>query len=204
MSACLVQQLFRQKIKRELDPGVVDEFIFPFIRQRGHPPKELLMDIKLTRDKLIITDYTGGGILRGRRLRQDIPTFTPCKFSANAHRIMTGMVTSSWRRKSIAMDRWGSVDILNQLRELKHPQVGKHRSYTDDLDFPGEEFEHAYIRLEENSRRPPPRIPDTERTAINDWEFVNDFLENALSRRMRISWYGLYHGSPGQPILSLH
>jgi hypothetical protein len=202
MSACLVKQIFRQKVNYDIDLGVVDEFIFPFIRQRKHPPKELLVDIKLTRDKLIMPGNT-----RRSLPSKSLPPFTPYEGMLSAV-LIEGMVTSSWRRKNINMHRWGSVDILNQLRELKHPQVGKHRSYTDDLDFPGEEFEHAYIRLEENSRRPPPRISpgfgNTERTAINDWGFVNDFLENALSRRLRISWYGTYHGSPEQPILSLH
>ena len=49
MSPCLVQQLFRQKIGVELDQGIVDEVLFPMLRSRKDLPREILLDIKLTR-----------------------------------------------------------------------------------------------------------------------------------------------------------
>jgi hypothetical protein len=198
MCACLIQQLFREKVGIGVDPELVDEAFFPLLRKRKNQPKELLQDIKLTRDKLIITDHTSAG--SGRR-NQVVPTFSPYSCRMQEY---PGMVTSSWRRRYLGMNRWGAIDILNQLRKLKHPQVGVHRSYNGDLDSPGKGFEHAYIRLEENYRRPPPKPPNTDRTAIEDWGFVNDFLDNALTRRRQISWYGIYYGSPGQPVLSLN
>jgi hypothetical protein len=48
MSPCLVQQLFRQKIGKELDQGLIDEFFFPMLRSRKEYPRELLLDIRLS------------------------------------------------------------------------------------------------------------------------------------------------------------
>jgi len=48
MSPCLVQQLFRQKIGKELDEGIVDEVLFPMLFKQMRGPRDLLSDIKMT------------------------------------------------------------------------------------------------------------------------------------------------------------
>ena len=49
MASCLVQQLFRRKIGKDLDQSIVDEVLFPMLRSRKDLPREILLDIKLTR-----------------------------------------------------------------------------------------------------------------------------------------------------------
>ena len=175
--ACLVQQLFRQKIGQELDQGIVDEVLFPMLRPRKHPSKELLQDIKLATDTLIITDYA-------RREAHSVPTFTPVPgywtysspwhVGGSPHRgelqkpedypldkklkgkspfwVTVGKRTSKVRRRKIRNDDWGTIDILNELRGLNYPQIGyKPRPYV--IEEP-DSFDDAFISLSEDNSLP--------------------------------------------------
>jgi len=224
MSLCLVQQLFRQKIGKELDSGLVEEVLFPMLRQRKHPSKELLQDIKLTSEILIVPDYArreAGGF--------SIPTFTPIpEYWLNPKTLPNGQPDHLWgvpyrppgKRASKVLRRirrssWGTIDILNELRELNYPQMGyrwdtRPTAYFEEKgDFPGDEFDGAYIRLEEDDSLPPNSLMDwssaarrsaRRRAPGRDWtdrnrvavegraRFVNDFLEDALVSGKRLTW----------------
>ena len=178
--ACLVQQLFRQKIGKELDQGIVDEVLFPMLRPRKHLPKDLLQDIKLATDTLIITDYAG----RGDSKPHIVPTFTPVPgywtysspwhVGGSPHRgelqkpedypldkklkgkspfwVTVGKRTSKVRRRKIRNDDWGTIDILNELRGLNYPQIGyKPRPYV--IEEP-DSFDDAFISLSEDNSLP--------------------------------------------------
>ena len=162
MNPCLVQQLFRQKIGKELDQGLIDEVLFPLLRSRKHGPKELLLDIKLTQrwdehgDSMITrpgrrfpenphTDEERASVGR-YSLEKNMSPFTripPPLESVRAaaavaagwrrhgeqevkERKRLGKVNSRFRRKMTIRKKWGTVDILNKLRELKHPVIECH------------------------------------------------------------------------------
>ena len=177
--ACLVQQLFRLKIGKELDQGIVDEVLFPLLFKQKHVPKELLQDIKLATDTLIITDHA-----RREARHFSVPTFTPIPeywtysspwhVGGSPHRgeiqkpedypldkklkgkfpfwIPVGQRTSKVRRRKIRKDDWGTIDILNELRGLNYPQVGyKPRSYVIEEPL---DFDDAYISLAEDNSLP--------------------------------------------------
>jgi hypothetical protein len=177
--ACLVQQLFRLKIGKELDQGIVDEVLFPLLFKQKHVPKELLQDIKLATDTLIITDHA-----RREASHFSVPTFTPIPeywtysspwhVGGSPHRgeiqkpedypldkklkgkfpfwIPVGQRTSKVRRRKIHKDDWGTIDILNELRGLNYPQVGyKPRSYVIEEPL---DFDDAYISLAEDNSLP--------------------------------------------------
>jgi len=76
-----------------------------------------------------------------------------------------GKVNSRFRRGMTARNKWGTVDILNELRELKHPVIECHpvpdeqrhfdlaESWGDQaLSFFLESMDDAYIHLEETKR----------------------------------------------------
>ena len=164
MSPCLVQQLFRQKISQELDSSIVDEVLFPLLRLKKHGPKELLLDIKMT-----LRNQNGDSMIA---LPDDnVSPFTkipptsglsPDSVRAEqevAEKERLGKVTSRFRREMTMRKKWGTVDILNELRELKHPVIECHPvpDGTRHIDhpweiYPKDEFPaDAYIRLEEMS-----------------------------------------------------
>ena len=182
MGACLVQQLFRQKIGEELDPGIVDEVLFPLLRSRKHGPRELLLDIKMTQR----WDKYGESMimLPGLRFRRNLPdgsdaptgnminmspfTFIPDGVLAGApilrvgqvvERRRLGTVNSRFRREMTIRKKWGTVDILNELRELKHPVIecnpipDSHRHFDHPWEiYPKDTFPaDAYICLEETN-----------------------------------------------------
>ena len=204
MASCLVQQLFRQKIGKELDPSIVDELFFPMLRQRKHGPKELLQDIKLTSNTLIITDYA-----RREARHFKVPTFTPipdfwrtCGSLVSWSIPPVGQRTSKVRRKKIRNDDWGTIDILNELRELNYPQVGyKPRPYVIEPDL----FDDAYISLAEDNSLPA-NIRHALQVALRrreHWadhsrynavlidsrsQFVNNFLDDVLITGKRLTW----------------
>ena len=195
MTACLVQQLFRQKIGQELDQNIVDGVLFPLLRSRKNLPKELHQDIKLTHSCY-------GPISAGRGPDLPISPFTPIQQSWQpvvfhiALREAKGKITSKFRRYQLGPRRWGTIEILNELRSLKHPRMGYHQdAYNDsneDCFFSGDEFEHAYLRLEEDES-----IPGTsswcierEKSLQRRTRFVYHFLEDALNTDKRISWGG--------------
>jgi hypothetical protein len=92
------------------------------------------------------------------------------------------------------MSMWGSIDILNELRSLEHPQIRYHPpsnpqdqrrfAWGRSVDYPGVEFEDVYLSLQEQ-----PLWPRVSADKIaGDLNFVNDYLENALNNGKRISW----------------
>jgi len=209
MSPCLVQQLFRQKIGKELDRDLVDDILFPMLRLRKHPSKELLLDIKLTQSSGS-NEHGQSAIVICRVVdpnddvpEEDIPKNIPpfeggCR--GERWRRLPGKVPSQMRRlrhESV----WGSIDILNELRSLKHPQIRHHRPINpeDQFDYPSE-FEDVYVSLQEQplpwsftcGGLSPPKTESREQAEkiAADRDFVNDYLEDALNNGKRISWGG--------------
>jgi len=188
MGTCLVQQLFRLKIGKELDQGIVDEVLFPMLRLMKHPSKELLQDIKLATDTLIITDYSRR---EARHFR--VPTFTPIPdywtYLSPWHGIQPGQRTSKVRRRKIRNVDWGTIDILNELRGLNYPQVGyKARSYVIEEPL---DFEDAYISLAEDNSLPAPQRAYRRNNAVlidSRSHFVNNFLDDVLITDKRLTW----------------
>jgi hypothetical protein len=217
MSPCLVQQLFRLKIGKELDPSIVDEVLFPMLRLRKHPSKELLQDIKLATDTLIITDYA-----RRETRHFSVPTFTPIPeywtYSSPWHvggvsdpvsarvypqdkklqvlhlllGIPVGKRTSKVRRKKIRNDDWGTIDILNELRGLNYPQMGyKPRSYVIEEPL---DFDDAYISLAEDNSLPANIRWGVDHSRYNAVlidgrsQFVKNFLDDVLITGKRLTW----------------
>jgi hypothetical protein len=188
--ACLVQQLFRQKIGQELDQGIVDEVLFPLLFKQKHGPKELLQDIKLTQS---CNEYGLSAIVRrvGRLGRhKNISPFP---------------VSCLMRRQRRIIGTWGSIDILNELRSLKQPLFGQHRPTIAEVTLdpwrpaaPGDEFGGIYILLEEV---PPWSCRQEKR--LSDLKFMNDYLDDALNTGKCISWGG-DKITPGRKILSTY
>jgi hypothetical protein len=193
--ACLVQQLFRQKIGKELDQGIIDEVLFPLLFKQKHGPKELLQDIKLTQS---CNEY-GRSAIVGRVGRLDRhKNISPFEEPLGPHSLsyvradgpdqrLPGKVPSQMRRLR-HMSMWGSIDILNELRSLKIPQVRDHppSNQEDQFDYPGAEFVDVYLSLQEKPLwpRPPGSLEASNR------DFVNDYLEDALNNGKRLSWGG--------------
>jgi len=225
MSPCLVQQLFRQKIgvgdtvverknnvSNGLDSEIVDEFIFPFIRGKKHPSKELLLDIKMTRSSNEGPDWHEHSaiVINGISPYEEIPEegvpinispFTKIPHTLESERVeqevvereRLGTVTGKFRREMTPKRGWGSVDIMNELRELKHPLLCEDPPCNpqDQFDHPGAKFDDIYIRLEEVrtylgfaawNRR--------EEDRIIDLKFVNDSLEHVLKTGSLLRWGG--------------
>ena len=209
MASCLVQQLFRQKIGKDLDQSIVDEVLFPFLRSRKDLPREILLDIKLTRScnddgqSSIIHTHT-----REAAQRRNILPFTKRRSGKNS---------SKRRRRSQKLSTWGSIEIVNQLRDLKHPQVRYHNP-CDQQDYPNTEFilSHIFIRLDEEDlkkrrkRRSTTRIQrqGNRRTEVHQKQvvlkFVNDYLEDCLTTGKRLSWGRDPAPDGSQMILSTH
>ena len=160
MSPCLVQQLFRLKIGEELDQAIVDEVLFPLLRLKKHPSKELLLDIKMT-----LRNQNGDSMIA--LPDKNVSPFTripPTLESGRAEQEVAekerlGKVTSRFRREMTVREDWGAVDILNELRELKHPVIEFHpvpdsQRHVDHPwgirpGFPDLPPSNAYICLEE-------------------------------------------------------
>jgi len=199
MAACLVQQLFRQKIGQELDSNLVDEVLFPLLRQRKHPLKDLLQDIKLTQS---CNEHGQSAIVICRVIDpyEDVPqeripkNISPFEVPMGPFNLglpsrlqrLPGRITSQMRRLR-HMSMWGSIDILNELRSLKRPQIRNHPpSNPEDQEEWPSEFEDVYLSLQERPLWP--RVQAEK--IVDDLNFVNDYLEDALNTGKRISWGG--------------
>ena len=216
MASCLVQQLFRMKIGKDLDKSIVDDVLFPMLRPRKHGPKKLLQDIKLATDTLIITDYA-----RREARRFSVPTFTPIPeywtYVPPGHLtsgsivpvspgwpldkklrgkfpfwISVGQRTSKVRRKKIRKEDWGTIDILNELRGLNYPQAGyKPRSYVIEEPV---DYEDAYISLAEDNSLPATirwGVDHSRENAVlidSRSQFVKNFLDDVLITGKRLTW----------------
>jgi len=209
-----VQQLFRQKIGEGLDANVVDEVLFPLLFKQKYLPYSLHLDIRMVQN---ITDprlHVAGG-----RAPANMPQMVPGKVppfdpacSGRTHlgmrrscgqddRLTKGRHGSKFRRKKTHKWNWGSVDILNELRSLKYPQMGYEpidQGYEleeeCDLfsDF-GDEFENAFLRLEEDDTIPDIsgywRIEKDKSLRLRS-KFVNGFLDNLIKKGDHPSWGG--------------
>ena len=199
MGSCLVQQLFRQKIGVELDTDIVDDVLFPLLRQRKHPLKDLLQDIKLTQS---CNEHGQSAIVICRVIdpyedvpRERIPkNISPFEVPMGPFNLglpsrlqrLPGRITSQMRRLR-HMSLWGSIDILNELRSLKRPQIRNHPpSNPEDQEEWPSEFEDVYLSLQERPLWP--RVQAEK--IVDDLNFVNDYLEDALNTGKRISWGG--------------
>ena len=219
MSACLVQQLFRLKIGKELDTNLVDEVLFPLLRKRKHGPKELLQDIKLATDTLIITDMS-----RREARHFSVPTFTPIPeywtYSSPEREltldkklkgkfpfwVLVGQRTSKVRRKKIRNDDWGTIDILNELRGIDYPQAGyKPRSYVIEEPV---DYEDAYICLAEDNSLPATirwGVDHSRQNAVlidSRSQFVNNILDDVPITGKLLTW-GAAPADPVGGILSI-
>ena len=195
--ACLVQQLFRMKIGQELDSNLVDDVLFPLLRSRKQLARELLLDIKLTQScnehglsAIVICRVIDHGDVP----QEDTPkNISPFEVPLAQHNLwlpsrlqrLPGKIPSQMRRLR-HMSMWGSIDILNELRSLKHPQIRDHPPSNPEDDEWSSEFEDVYLSLQEQPLWP--RVP-AEKIA-DDLNFVNDYLEDALNNGKRISWGG--------------
>ena len=191
MVACLVQQLFRQRIGKGLDPSLIDEVLFPMLRSRKDLPREILLDIKLTRS---CNDDGQSSIIHTHR-------HTPTRNILPFTKRRSGKNSSKRRRRSQKLSAWGSIEIVNQLRDLKHPQIRYHNP-CDPQDYPNTEFVlgHIFIRLDEEDqkklrkRRSATRIQRQGHRRVEihqkqvDLKFVNDFLRECLTTGKHLSW----------------
>ena len=195
--ACLVQQLFRLKIGKELDSNLVDDVLFPLLRSRKQLARELLLDIKLTQScnehglsAIVICRVIDHGDVP----QEDVPkNISPFEVPLAQHNLwlpsrlqrLPGKIPSQMRRLRHP-SMWGSIDILNELRSLKHPQIRDHPPSNPEDDEWSSEFEDVYLSLQEQPLWP--RV-SAEKIA-DDLNFVNDYLEDALNNGKRISWGG--------------
>jgi hypothetical protein len=197
MASCLVQQLFRQKIGLELDSNLIDEVLFPMLRPRKHPSNELLQDIKLTSGILVAPEKWRPPTSN----RVNVLPFTSIPEHWNYVRAPglaapPGKHTSKLLRKKIRRYNWGTIDILNELRELEYPQMGYRPTYYESDDFsdsPGDEFDDAYIRLEEDESLPPNYWSVAQRcqnrVAIEGRKrFVDNFIDDILVNGKLLTW----------------
>ena len=155
-----MRQLFRQKVGEELDQDLIDEVLFPMLRSRKHPSKELLLDIKMT-----LRNQNGDSMIA--LPDKNVSPFTkipPTLESVRAEQEVAekerlGKVNSRFRREMTMREDWGSIDILNELRELKHPVIEfnpvpdshRHVDHPWEIHPPDKFPANAYICLEETS-----------------------------------------------------
>jgi len=206
MSPCLVQQLFRQKIGQEVDQDLIDEILFPLLFRKKCLPYSLHLDICMIQN---ITVYARIHYNNPQRLTlKNVPPLTKkserwkdVRSYEFLHGREGGRNGRTFHRKRVYGRRWGSVDILNELRDLKHPRMGYHSTvdpteeHFDDFSriISGTEFVNAYLRLEEDEM-----IPGTsdwcierEKSRMMRYKFVNGFLDYLIETGKRASWGGM-------------
>ena len=194
MGPCLIQQLFRQKIGLELDQSIVDVVLFPLLLKKKDLPKELLVDIKMTKSS---NDHGLSSIIQifyGGDTRNSLPFTKAGDDPASRRRIMSGKNTSKLRRQTSYHTSWGSIDILNELRELIH-LPSRYRLPCSPLQ-PGERLTErgaGGFFIDMSSGHVHTRSVKMEK------EQVNEFLEHSLSPGNRLSW-----GADCRPILSTY
>ena len=202
MTPCLVQQLFRQKIGVELDQSLVDEVLFPLLRKEKHLPRELLLDIRMTQNckenglsAIVICPLT-----ETSWVPKKISSFSPipsCLMTTDAvKRSMEGKTTSRYRRLTLGWSQYGAIEIINELRDIKHLQTGYHTRNSDDDFEEVSKFENAFIRLEDHP------FTSWMESKVGT-EFINGFMEDALDSDKRVSWGG-HPEYMFDPILSTH
>ena len=128
MSACLVTQLFRQKIGSGVDPSLIDNEIFPHLRVMKHPPKMLIQDIQLTRCALGPNDYhVGTGFDHDDGLDSIsaiAKNYSSWFLSGNKRPNKTQFTVLNGNDTLMdAFRNVGTIDIVNKLRAFKNPRL---------------------------------------------------------------------------------
>ena len=185
MVACLVQQLFRQRVGIELDQCLVDEVLFPMLRLRKHPSRELLLDIKLTQScnenghSAIVQIFYGGTIRNSSLFGTCADCVWTSAFMLAAKKLRYGKNTSKCRRQTLYHTSWGSVDILNELRESKVRHMIQFEKEGDGMSINLDEEPLNTVRS--RSLAPKPKLKN---------ELLNEFIEQSLIPDKRLSWGG--------------
>jgi len=118
MSACLVEQLFRQKIGLSIDRDLVSEHIWPLLFKEKHFPRRILQDIHLVRqdnpdgheeDRHSAIMKVGSDSPNIRSLR---PPIRPIYYDSVPQRTLHNLC---------------AVDIVNKIRSLKNPTIMRTR-----------------------------------------------------------------------------
>ena len=148
--ACLVRQLFRLKIGKDVDPALIDDVMFPLLLTQRDQPNQLLQDIKLTRGPSDYVDNTGRRkesslILLEREEEDDdgydrypyydnITHFTPRPWTTDIGGNV-GKRTSTIRMRDTRPRDWGTIDIVNKLRSLKNPHHDNNYRWIYTCDY---------------------------------------------------------------------
>ena len=162
MPACIIQQLFRQIVGQGLDYGLVDDILFPMLRSRKELVRELSQDIKLV-----------------YKIMGEDP-FYAVDFIVPAFRQSKPYPGKRVRRSSVLRNEWTSIDILNELRELKRPWIGGRYRYSG-RGLVGDRFADFYINFKEAHW-------EHESTEEEITVLVNDFIEDTLNKNRFLKW----------------
>ena len=101
-----------------------------------------------------------------------------------------GKLSSSLRIRDIPPRFWGTIDIVNRYRSLKHPYVSGPLDHEADPNLPNE-----WITLRECRRRCGAPWPSVE--IAEDVRFANDFMNKAIDNpKIHIDWGCHYHVCP--------
>jgi len=211
--ACLVQKLFRLKIGKELDSGVVDDVLSPLLPKHNYLPYSLHLDILMVQNITIYPRSTGyiAPDNMPQMILEKVPPFAKAcsgpthlgmlRSCGQEDRLTNGRHGSKFRRKKTHKRNWGSVDILNELRSLKYPQMGyeptdqgyeleEECDLFSDFD---DEFANAFLRLEEDDTIPDIsgywRIEKEKNLRLRS-KFVNGFLDYLIKKGDHPSWGG--------------
>jgi len=150
--ACLVRQLFRMKIGKDVDQALIDDVMFPLLLTQRTKPLQLLQDIKLTRgpsdyvdnagrhkeESLILLEEDlyvnpGDGVYNAPiSYPENIVHFTPKPIGLRGD-VGSSPTTIRWRWRP-SLRGWGTIDIVNKLRSLKHPHVDRNSYHRFSLE----------------------------------------------------------------------
>jgi hypothetical protein len=180
--ACLVRQLFRLKIGRDVDPALIDDVMFPLLLTQRYQPNQLLQDIKLTRGREDYVDkygrHKGSSLILLEREDTDeedddqvpyydnIGHFTKRPISTPQDTDL-GKWTSAITMRDVSPRDWGTIDIVNKLRSLKKPHHHDSRIFC------------RWIYLE-----------DVWSPHDEDSTVTESFICNALQEGKRLDWTG--------------
>ena len=182
--ACLVCQLFRLKIGKNVDPTLIDDVIVPLLLTQSSQPKQLLQDIKLTRGPSDYVDNTGRHTGESLIMLEqeygfeddDYPRPSPENIGHFTKRPRIPYIDvdpGKWTfaitiREALYANMeprdWGTIDIVNKLRSLKNPHHDSH--------YP---CRWIHLRSRDGS--------DDE-----DSNLIESFICNALQEGKRLSW----------------